>query len=319
MTAFLFTMPLSVWTTLDQIRAAVISGELGAVMSISAILAAMMAAAVILKISSDYIQGQGVGIWQLVRPLVLLALVCQFNTLVLSPLNSLVNLFTRDLAATVNISTKEYISQWSSNMTYVEAYNLKSIDDKQTAALEELEKSSRSGIGKFFTKIWEGLKKFCRDLLSVTSFTVEAIVSAALFFIVKMLLFAQQILCALYLTIAGLIGPLVFDLAIVSGYAQGIKAWIARYIQIAMWVPIGYIIMYINLQIGNVFMRNVVDAGGASLSTGWFMVVLQVVALVSVASVPKIAAWVIESTGANDAHGSVSQPMRTVARKLIKF
>ena len=319
MTAFLFTMPLSVWTTLDQIRAAVISGKLGAVMSISAILAAMMAAAVILKISSDYIQGQGVGIWQLVRPLVLLALVCQFNTLVLSPLNSLVNLFTRDLAATVNISTKEYISQWSSNMTYVEAYNLKSIDDKQTAALEELEKSSRSGIGKFFTKIWEGLKKFCRDLLSVTSFTVEAIVSAALFFIVKMLLFAQQILCALYLTIAGLIGPLVFALAIVSGYAQGIKAWIARYIQIAMWVPIGYIIMYINLQIGNVFMRNVVDAGGASLSTGWFMVVLQVVALVSVASVPKIAAWVIESTGANDAHGSVSQPMRTVARKLIKF
>ena len=319
MTAFLFTMPLSVWTTLDQIRGAVISGKLGAVMSISAILAAMMAAAVILKISSDYIQGQGVGIWQLVRPLVLLALVCQFNTLVLSPLNSLVNLFTRDLAATVNISTKEYISQWSSNMTYVEAYNLKSIDDKQTAALEELEKSSRSGIGKFFTKIWEGLKKFCRDLLSVTSFTVEAIVSAALFFIVKMLLFAQQILCALYLTIAGLIGPLVFALAIVSGYAQGIKAWIARYIQIAMWIPIGYIIMYINLQIGNVFMRNVVDAGGASLSTGWFMVVLQVVALVSVASVPKIAAWVIESTGANDAHGSVSQPMRTVARKLIKF
>ena len=319
MTAFLFTMPLSVWTTLDQIRAAVISGKLGAVMSISAILAAMMAAAVILKISSDYIQGQGVGIWQLVRPLVLLALVCQFNTLVLSPLNSLVNLFTRDLAATVNISTKEYISQWSSNMTYVEAYNLKSIDDKQTATLEELEKSSRSGIGKFFTKIWEGLTKFCRDLLSVTSFTVEAIVSAALFFIVTMLLFAQQILCALYLTIAGLIGPLVFALAIVSGYAQGIKAWIARYIQIAMWVPIGYIIMYINLQIGNVFMRNVVDAGGASLSTGWFMVVLQVVALVSVASVPKIAAWVIESTGANDAHGSVSQPMRTVARKLIKF
>lgn len=319
MTTMLYTMPLSIWTTLDQIRGSVISGKLGAVMSIASILAAMMAAAVILKISSDYIQGQGVGIWQLVRPLVLLAFVCQFNTLVLSPLNSLVNLFTRDLASTVNISTKEYISQWSSNMAYVEAYNLKSIDDEQTAALEELEKTSKSGIGKFFAKIWEGIKKFCRNLLSITSFTVEAIISAALFFIVKILLFAQQILCALYLTIAGLIGPIVFALAIVSGYAQGIKSWIARYIQIAMWVPIGYIVMYINLQVGNVFMRNVVDAGGAALSTGWFMVVLQVVALVSVASVPKIAAWVIESTGANDAHGSVSQPMRTVARKLIKF
>jgi hypothetical protein len=51
----------------------------------------------------------------------------------------------------------------------------------------------------------------------------------------------------------------------------------------------------------------------------WFMIALQMVALVSVAAVPKIAAWVIESTGANDAHGSLSMPARTAARKLIKF
>lgn len=319
MTTAFHIMPLSTWATLDQIRGSVISGKLGAVMSTASILAAMMAAAVILKISSDYIQGQRVGIWQLVRPLVLLFFVCQFNTLVLGPLNSVVNIFTRDLASTVSISTKEYISQWASNMTYMEAYNLRSSDDLQAEALEELGEGSRSGIGKFFAKIWEGIKKFCRDLLSITSFTIEAIVSAVLFFIVKILLFAQQILCSLYLTIAGLVGPLVFALAIVSGFSQGIRSWVARYIQIAMWVPVGYIVMYINLQIGNVFMRNVADAGDAAISTGWFMVALQTVALVSVASVPKIAAWVIESTGANDAHGSVSQPVRTVARKLVKF
>lgn len=319
MTAALYMLPLSTWATLDQIRASVIGGKLGAVMSIASILAAMMAAAVILKISADYIQGQGVGIWQLVRPLVLLALVCQFNTLVLNPLNSMVNVFTRDLASTVSISTKEYVSQWASNMAYVEAYNIKSSEDIQQAALEELEHSGRSGIAKFFAKIWEGIKKFCRDLLSVTSFGVGTIISAILFIIVKILLFAQQVLCSLYLTIAGLLGPLVFALAIVSGYAQGIRAWIARYIQIAMWVPVGYIVMYINLQVGNVFMRNAVSAGAADLSTEWFMVALQTVALVSIAAVPKIAAWVIESTGANDAHSAMSQPSRTVARKLIKF
>jgi len=313
------TTILSVWSTLDLVRNTVIEGKLGAIMSIAAILAAMMAAAVILKLSSDYIQGQSIGIWQLVRPLALLVLVCQFNTLVLRPLNATVNIFTRDLTESVNVSTKEYVSQWSKNMAGVEAYALKSSEDIQAAALEELAGSDTGPIGKFFTKIWEGIKKFVRDFFSLSSFGVGALIGAILFLIVKVLLFAQQVLCSLYITIAGLIGPIIFALAILTDYGQGIKHWIARYIQIAMWVPIGYMIMYINLQVGNVFLKNVADLGGTDLSTEWFMIALQIVALVSIASVPKISAWVIESTGANDAHGSMSQPVRSVARKLIKF
>lgn len=312
-------IPLSVWTTLDQVRNTVLSGKLGAVTSLAAILAAMLAAASILKVTTDYIQGQSVGIWQMIRPLAMLMIVCQFNTFVLRPLNSTVNIFTRDLAATVNISTQEYITQWATNMATVEAYSLKSIEEQQQEALREIEESDSGIVGKFFLKIWEALKKFVRNTFSVTTFSVGSLIGAILFLIVKILLFAQQVLCSLYLTIAGMIGPLVFALAILSDFSSGIKSWIARYIQIAMWVPVGYIVMYINLQVGNVFMRNVTTAGGTDLSTEWFMIALQVVALVSVASVPKIAGWVIESTGANDAHGSVTQPARTMARKLIKF
>jgi hypothetical protein len=51
----------------------------------------------------------------------------------------------------------------------------------------------------------------------------------------------------------------------------------------------------------------------------WFMIALQIVALISVASVPKMAAWIIESTGANDAHSALSQPARQMARKFMKF
>jgi len=313
------TMILSVWTTLDQVRASVLDGKLGAVMSIAAILAAMMASAVILKVASDYIQGQSVGIWQLVRPLVLLVFVCQFNTLVLRPLNSMVNIFTRDLTETVNMTTKDYVTQWGKNMAGVEAYALKSSEDKQQAELEELANSGLGAIGKFFAKIWEGIKKFVRDFLSLTSISVGTLIGGILFVIVKILLFCQQVLCSLYLTIAGLIGPLIFSMSILTGYATGIRNWVARYIQIAMWVPIGYMIIYINLQVGNVFLQNVSSLGETALSTEWFMIVLQVVALVSIASVPKIAGWVIESTGSNDAHGSMSQTARTVARKLIRF
>ena len=319
MTHPLTVIPLSTWTTLDQVRSAVISGKLGAISSIASILAAMMAAAVVLKIASDYIEGRGVGIWQLVRPLVLLVFVCQFNTLVLGPLNSMVNVFTRDIASSVNVSTKEYVTQWGQNMAYLESYNMAENEDTMEKALEEISESGKGAIGKFFAKLWEGIKKFFRNFFSITSLTTGALIGGLLFLIVKVLLFVQQVLCSLYLTVAGLIGPVVFALAIVSGYSGGIKSWIARYIQIAMWIPIGYMVMYINLQVGNVFMHNAAGGSSVDLSTEWFMIALQVVALVSVAAVPKIAGWVIESTGANDAHASVSQPARQVARKIIKF
>ena len=33
----------------------------------------------------------------------------------------------------------------------------------------------------------------------------------------------------------------------------GLKNWVARYIQIAIWIPIGYFVLYINLQVGKAF------------------------------------------------------------------
>ena len=107
-------------------------------------------------------------------------------------------------------------------------------------------------------------------------------------------------------------------LAILPGYETGLKNWVARYIQIAMWIPIGYFVMYINLQIGNAFCT-LAAAGQTGLAMDWFMIALQIVALISVSSVPKMAAWVIESTGANDAHSALSQPARQMARKFMKF
>lgn len=313
------TTILSVWTTMDQVRDTVITGKLGAIMSISAILAAMMAAVALIKVSSDYIQGHKMSLWKIIRPLVMLALVCQFNTLVLNPMNSIVNIFTRDLAEAVNISTKDYLSQWSSNMMEVEKYALRSASDTQTEALEELANSDMGPIGKFFTKIWEGIRKFVSDLLSLSSFGVGTLIGGILFLFVKVLLFAQQILCSLYLTLLGLLGPFIFAISILNGFITGMRNWFARYIQIAMWIPIGYLILYINLQIGNAFLKNISAIGGTDLSTEWFMIALQIVALVSVASVPKLANWIVESTGTNDAHGNISNTMRSIGRKLIKF
>ena len=308
---------LSIWTTLETVRDTVLSGKIEALSSIASLLAAILAAGTLLKMSKDYIQGQPLDLWDLLRPIVLLTLVCLFRPLVLGPLDSLVNVFTRDAAEAVSVSTGEYVKQWGENVAKMDVYTVQ--NSMQDAAKEIAEiAEDKSGIGRFFATAWIAIKKVVMHRFHLMSMGIGTVVGAILFLLVKILLFVQQILCNTYLLMNSLLGPFIMALAILPGFETGLKNWVARYIQIAMWIPIGYFAMYINLQIGNAFC-NLAAAGQTGLAMDWFMIALQIVALVSVASVPKMAAWVIESTGANDAHSALSQPARQMARKFMKF
>lgn len=308
---------LSIWTTLETVRDTVLSGKVEALSSTAAILAAILAAATLLKLSKDYIQGQPLDIWDLLRPIILLTLVCLFRPMVLDPLNSLVNVFTRDAAQAVSVSTGEYVRQWGENIASMDAYTVQNSMEDAAKEIAEIAED-KSGIGRFFATAWVAIKKVVMHRFHLISMGIGSVVGAVLFLFVKILLFIQQILCNTYLMMNSLLGPFIMALAILPGYETGLKNWIARYIQIAMWIPIGYFVMYINLQVGKAFC-NLAAAGQTGLAMDWFMIALQIVALVSVASVPKMAAWVIESTGANDAHSALSQPARQMARKFMKF
>ena len=308
---------LSIWTTLETVRDTVLSGKIEALSSIASLLAAILAAGTLLKMSKDYIQGQPLDLWDLLRPIVLLTLVCLFRPLVLGPLDSLVNVFTRDAAEAVSVSTGEYVKQWGENVAKMDVYTVQ--NSMQDAAKEIAEiAEDKSGIGRFFATAWIAIKKVVMHRFHLMSMGIGTVIGAILFLLVKILLFVQQILCNTYLLMNSLLGPFIMALDILPGFETGLKNWVARYIQIAMWIPIGYFVMYINLQIGNAFC-NLAAAGQTGLAMDWFMIALQIVALVSVASVPKMAAWVIESTGANDAHSALSQPARQMARKFMKF
>ena len=282
---------LSIWTTLETVRDTVLSGKIEALSSIASLLAAILAAGTLLKMSKDYIQGQPLDLWDLLRPIVLLTLVCLFRPLVLGPLDSLVNVFTRDAAEAVSVSTGEYVKQWGENVAKMDVYTVQ--NSMQDAAKEIAEiAEDKSGIGRFFATAWIAIKKVVMHRFHLMSMGIGTVVGAILFLLVKVLLFVQQILCNTYLLMNSLLGPFIMALAILPGFETGLKNWVARYIQIAMWIPIGYFVMYINLQIGNAFC-NLAAAGQTGLA--------------------------MESTGANDAHSALSQPARQMARKFMKF
>ena len=307
---------LSTWSTLESVRELILTQKVSAVIDVAGIIACIAACAAVVKVVLHYIEGHNLNAWEIGKPLILMMMVCNFNTMVLRPVDAIVNIISRETIKIMNVDTGDYIVRWTDSMNKMTVLNIVNNEMNYQKELEAIAEND-SVIGKFFAKLWYGIKKFILHFFSVRSMTLAGLIAAILFTLVKVLLFAQQILCCLYLTLNGIFGPFVMAISIIPGYEGGMKGWIARYLQVALWVPIGYIILGLSLMFVEGFCTLAMK-GQMGLGVEWTMIVLQAVTLAAVASVPKIAGWWIESTGANDAHGSVTNPMRMMARRFIK-
>ena len=101
----------SILGLLESLRSGIVADQLGGITGIAVAGGALIAAVVLLKIANDYMQGQGITLWSVIRPVVLLMLIMNFNTFVASPIHSLCNIFTRSMTARVSVSTADYYAQ----------------------------------------------------------------------------------------------------------------------------------------------------------------------------------------------------------------
>ena len=307
---------LSTWSTLESVRDIILTQKVSTVIDVAGIIACIAASFAVVKVVLHYFEGHNLNAWEIGKPLILMMMVCNFNTVVLKPVDAIVNIISRETIKIMDVDTGDYIVRWTESMNTMTILNIVNNEQTYQKELEQIAESD-SVIGKFFAKLWYGFKKYLMHFFSIKSMSVAGLIGGILFTLVKVLLFAQQILCCLYMTLNGIFGPFVMAISIRPGYEGGMKGWIARYLQVALWVPIGYIILGLSLLFVEGFV-SLARQGVMGLGVEWTMIVLQAVTLAAVASVPKIAGWWIESTGANDAHGSVTNPMRMMARRFIK-
>ena len=307
---------LSTWSTLESVRDIILTQKVSTVIDVAGIIACIAASFAVVKVVLHYFEGHNLNAWEIGKPLILMMMVCNFNTVVLKPVDAIVNIISRETIKIMNVDTGDYIVRWTESMNTMTILNIVNNEQTYQKELEQIAESD-SVIGKFFAKLWYGFKKYLMHFFSIKSMSIAGLIGGILFTLVKVLLFAQQILCCLYMTLNGIFGPFVMAISIIPGYEGGMRGWIARYLQVALWVPIGYIILGLSLLFVEGFVT-LARQGVMGLGVEWTMIVLQAVTLAAVASVPKIAGWWIESTGANDAHGSVTNPMRMMARRFIK-
>jgi len=140
-------------------------------------------------------------------------------------------------------------------------------------------------------------------------------------------LYAAAILCintirTFYLIVLAILGPLVFGFAVFDGLQHTLTQWIARYINIFLWLPIanifGSIIGQVQQQMIQVDINQIQSNGDTFFSqTDMCYLIFLCIGIVGYFSVPSVANYVIHAHGGNGLLNNVTRVTQSVTNTTV--
>ena len=89
-------------------------------MDIAGVIACIMAGCAVIKIVMNYTEGHNLNAWEIGKPLILMMVVCNFNVLVLGPVDGVVNIISREMVKLMNVKPNKYVDRWETGKeTYI--------------------------------------------------------------------------------------------------------------------------------------------------------------------------------------------------------
>jgi conjugative transposon TraJ protein len=126
---------------------------------------------------------------------------------------------------------------------------------------------------------------------------------------VLQVLFSAAALCintirTFYLIVLAILGPVVFGFAVFDGFQHTLTVWLARYINIFMWLPVanifGSILGKIQENMLKIDISQIGQAGDTFFSTtDMAYLVFMVIGIVGYFSVPNVANYIVHAGGGN--------------------
>ena len=321
--------------SLEGVRHDIVGSKLAAFGSLAAVIGGLLAAFVLLKIAHDYIEGQGITLWTILRPFVILMCICNFNSFVANPIHSLCNIFTNGMCRQTAITGRQYLSE----LGKVIANDIKKEQTINGAGYMPVPadwagaitgegpaeiKAEDSSVERFFKKTGH----VCRAIFNATVSAVAqpvlraeeffkiglvGILDAILVFVMKLVLFGQQVSCYLNLIMLSLLGPFAFAFAVLPSFTGNIRSWIANYISVSFWIPVGQMVMFINYQV----LRMLASISASyDLAQEWVMIVVLLVSIFNISHVPQIASYVVSAAGGPDASGKAFAVVRETVQTV---
>jgi len=299
---------VGLWGRLQDVNETVVAGRFSALQALAVILAAMLAAFSLIKTSSDYVQGESRFGWQLMRPIVILLCVMCFSPLC-TAFEGMVNIFTREMAEISDTSIADL------NGVITDSFgSLGSQTTDMAEAADEL--AEQEGWG-FWRKLKEGLRIAASSFFKTSQVSQLSVLAFCGRLITELVFFMFQLLASLYLALLRLSGPFIVALSIPEEWKSGVSGWIARYIQISLWMPVGYIVIWILTAYFEAVCEAIISGG---LEAGIFVIGIGLVAVTvtAILAVPKLASWFINSSGSGNAQSGLERSLQGLGRRLMK-
>lgn len=145
-------------------------------------------------------------------------------------------------------------------------------------------------------------------LMAKTTFSVRNMIKQWLSEILQ-ILYEAAALCintirTFYLIVLGILGPLVFGLAVFDGFQSTLSVWLARYINVYLWLPVANIFGSIIAKIQeNMLQRDIAqvelygDTFFSSADTGY--IIFLVIAIIGYFTVPSVTNYIVYAGGDN--------------------
>ncbi len=126
-----------------------------------------------------------------------------------------------------------------------------------------------------------------------------------------------------YLIVLAILGPLVFGIAVFDGFQHTLTVWIARYLNIFLWLPVanifGSIMGKIQENMLKVDLQQIADAGDTFFSsTDTAYLIFMVIGIVGYFTVPSVANYIVHAGGGNTLLYKVTNLMSNSSQTVVR-
>jgi len=150
---------------------------------------------------------------------------------------------------------------------------------------------------------------------------VRAAIQELLEFVFQTVALLIDVIRTFYLIVLAIIGPIVFGLSIYDGFQHLVTVWLARYINVFLWLPVanifGSIIAKIQENMITGSSLNVPVAGQPFSLTDWAYMAFLLIAIVGYCTVPSVAGYIVNAGGGNALVHKVTSVISSSASKAV--
>ncbi|MBN8686127.1 MAG: conjugative transposon protein TraJ [Chitinophagales bacterium] len=125
-----------------------------------------------------------------------------------------------------------------------------------------------------------------------------------------------------YMVVLGILGPLVFGIAVFDGFQHTLTVWIARYLNIFLWLPVANIFGSIMGKIQENMLKEdlhqIATNGDTFFSTtDTAYLIFMIIGIIGYFTVPSVANYIIHAGGGNALLQKVTTIMSSSSRSLV--